>query len=223
VITFGHARSGGQTVRAGAHQPPPARVWMPICGPACATPSIPANAKAAQITTFVLTASQCCLTLTLMSWRRATLIVAGLAGIFASLAGCASVKSTAVYYRSIQDYPAKPPDAPIPILSAPPDRPYKVIGRLAFTSDEGWNFLRKSMIYNARIHGADAVLLRSAKTRREVSVHYAPPKVDWYPASRRVNHGKIQRALVPYVRPGYPVRWVREITAIDAEMIVFKK
>jgi hypothetical protein len=195
---------------------------MPICGPACDTPRIPASDKTAQITTFGLTPSQCCFTLTLMSWRRATLIVAGLAGIFASLAGCASVESTAVYYRSIQDYPAKPPDASIPILSAPPGRRYKVIGRLAFTSD-GWNFLRKSMIYNARIHGADAVLLRSAKTRRDVSIHYAPPKVDWYPAHRRGKHGNVHTRLVPYLRPGYPVRWVREITAIDAEMIVFKK
>jgi hypothetical protein len=64
-----------------------------------------------------------------MSSRRATLIVAGLAAIFALLSGCASVKSTAVYYKSIQDYPAKPGDAPIPILTAPPGRPYKVIFR----------------------------------------------------------------------------------------------
>ena len=112
---------------------------------------------------------------------------------------------------------------PITILTEPPVRPYKVIGRLAFESDEGWNFLRKSMIYNAQMHGADAVLLRTAKTRREVSVQHAPPKVDWYPAHRRGKHGKIYTRRVPYFRPGYPVRWVKEITAIDAEMIVFEK
>jgi hypothetical protein len=108
-----------------------------------------------------------------MSWRRATLIVAGFAGIFLLLSGCASVKSTAIYYRSIKDYPAKPLDAAIPILTRPPVRPYKVIGRMAFESDRGWNFIRKSMIYNAQIHGADAVLLRTAKTRREVSLQYS--------------------------------------------------
>jgi hypothetical protein len=158
-----------------------------------------------------------------MSSRRATLIVAGFAGILALLAGCASVESTAIYYTSIRDYPAKPPDAPIPILTEPPRRPYKVIGRLAFESDEGWNFLRKSMIYNAQIHGADAVLLRTARTRREVSFQYAPPRVERYPAHRRGKHGKIETRWVPYLRPGYPVRWVKEITAIDAEMIVFEK
>jgi hypothetical protein len=91
-----------------------------------------------------------------MSWRRATLIVAGFAGIFVLLSGCASVKSTAIYYSSIQDYPAKPLDAAIPILTRPPAKPYKVTGRIAFESDRGRNFLRKSMIYNAQIHGADA-------------------------------------------------------------------
>jgi hypothetical protein len=158
-----------------------------------------------------------------MSSRRATLIVAGLAAIFALLSGCASVKSTAVYYKSIQDYPAKPGDAPIPILTAPPGRPYKVIGRLAFESDRGSNFLRKSMIYNARIHGADAVLLKSSRTRREVSIQYVPPQVDRYPAYRRGKHGKIETRWAPYFRPGYPLRWVSEITVIDAEMIVFEK
>jgi hypothetical protein len=158
-----------------------------------------------------------------MSSRRATLIVAGFAGIFAALAGCASVESTAIYYTSIRDYPAKPPYAPITILIEPPDRPYKVIGRLAFESDEGWNFLRKSVVYNAQMRGADAVLLRTARTRREVSVQYAPPKVERYPAYRRSKHGKIYTRWVPYLRPGYQVRWAKEITAIDAEMIVFEK
>ncbi len=158
-----------------------------------------------------------------MSWRRATLIVAGFAGIFVLLSGCASVKSTAIYYRSIQDYPAKPLDAAIPILTRPPAKPYKVIGRMAFESDRGWNFLRKSMIYNAQIHGADAVLLRTAKTRREVSLQYLPPQIDWYPAYRRGKHGKVETRWAPYLRQERPLRWVDEITAIDAEMIVFEK
>lgn len=158
-----------------------------------------------------------------MNTRRAILIIAGLAGIFALFSGCASVESTTVYYRSIRDYPAKSPDVPIPILTGPPGRPYKVIGRLAFESDRGWRFLRKSMVYNAQIHGADAVLLKATNTRREVSVQHSPPKVDWYPAYRHNKHGKISTRWVPYLRPGYPVRWVNEITAIDAEMIIFEK
>lgn len=210
-------------VRGGAHQPPPARAERLICGPAWTRPTTAATAKLAQITTFVLTASQCYSTLTLMSWRRATLIVAGFTGIFISLSSCASVKSTAVHYRSIRDYPPKPLDAAIPILTRPPAGPYKVIGKLAFESDHGWDFLRKSMIYNARIHGADAVLLRTAKTRRDVSIQYLPPQMDWYPAYRRGKHGNVETRWVPYLRAQRPLRWVDEITTIDAEMIVFEK
>jgi hypothetical protein len=88
----------------------------------------------------------------LMISRRATLIVAGFAGILISLPGCASVKSTAAYFTpaSSRVYPAKPPEAAIPILKIPPTRPFTVIGRFAFESDCGWSFLRKSMVYNAQ-------------------------------------------------------------------------
>ena len=115
----------------------------------------------------------------LMISCRATLIVAGLTGILATLSGCASVKSTAAYYTSYSTgvYPAKPPEAAIPILGKFPSRPYTTIGRLAFESDRGWRFLRKSMVYNAQVHGADAVVLKSATMRREVSFQHVPPQV----------------------------------------------
>jgi len=158
-----------------------------------------------------------------MSSPRATLILAGSAGILLLLAGCASVESTSVYYKSLKDFPAKAPDAQIPILTIRPKRPFTVIGRLAFESDRGWNFLRKSMIYNAQVHGADAVWLKSSKTRREISFQHLPPRMDWYPVSRRSNHGKIDTRLAPYMRPEPPLRWVSDFTAIDARMIVFDK
>jgi hypothetical protein len=63
------------------------------------------------------------------------------------------------------------------------------------------------------------VLLKSSRTRREVSIQY----VHRYPAYRRGKHGKIETRWAPYFRPGYPLRWVSEITVIDAEMIVFEK
>jgi hypothetical protein len=214
---------GGQTVLGGAHQPAPARAEMPISGPAGATSRIAARARIALITIFVFTASQCCRTLTLMSPRRATPILAASAGILVLLAACASVKSTAVHYKSLRNFPAKPPDAQVPILTIRPTRPFKVIGRLAFESDRGWNFLRKSMIYNAQIHGADAVWLKSSRTRREVSFQHMPPRMDWYPVSRRGEHGKIKTGWAPYLRPEPPIRWVTDRTAIDARMIVFDK
>jgi hypothetical protein len=196
---------------------------MPICGPASANSKSIARARAALITIFVFTAPQYCRTLTLMSSPRATRILAGSAGFLLLLAGCASVKSTAIYYKSLRNFPAKPPDAEIPILTIRPTRPFKVIGRLAFESDQGWNFLRKSMIYNAQVHGADAVWLKSAKSRREVSYQHVPPRMDWYPVSRRSKNGKIDTRWAPYMRPEPPRRWVNELTAIDARMIVFNK
>ena len=163
----------------------------------------------------------------LMISCRATLIVAGLTGILATLSGCASVKSTAAYYTSYSTgvYPAKPPEAAIPILGKFPSRPYTTIGRLAFESDRGWRFLRKSMVYNAQVHGADAVVLKSATMRREVSFQHVPPQVDWVPTgtSRRGKVGKVSTHWTPFFRPGYTERWVNDITAIDAEMIVLEK
>ena len=158
-----------------------------------------------------------------MSSPRATLILAASAGILVSLAGCASAESTAVYDKALRDFPAKRPDAQIPILTNRPKRPFKVIGRLAFESDQGWNFLRKSMIYNAQIHGADAVWLKGSNTRREVTFQHVPPRMDWYPVSRRDKHGKIDTRWAPYLRPESPRRWVSDLIAIDVRMIVFKK
>jgi hypothetical protein len=142
-----------------------------------------------------------------MSSRRATLILATSAGILLLLAGCASVESTSVYYKSLRNFPAKRPDAQIPILTNRPTRPFRVIGRLAFESDRGWNFLRKSMIYNAQIHGADAVWLKRSSSRRKVTFQHVPPRLDW--------------GL--YMRPEPPIRWVSDLTTIDAWMIVFDK
>jgi len=111
----------------------------------------------------------------------------------------------------------------IPILGEAPGRPYTVIGRLASESDRGWHFLRKSMVYNAQIHGADAVVLKNATTRREVSFQRVPPQGDWVPTFRRGKGGEVYARRVPFLRPGYAQRWVNIITTIDAEMIVFEK
>jgi hypothetical protein len=164
-------------------------------------------------------------TLMLMIFYRAILIIAGFAGILASFPGCASVKSTAAYFTptSSRVYAPKPIDAPVPILNTPPRRPFTVIGRLAFETDRGWSFLHKSMVYNAQIHGADAVILRRVTSRRQVSFERMPPELDWVPMFRRGKDGKVRGRMIPFTRPGHVQRWVTVITAIDAEMIVFEK
>jgi hypothetical protein len=79
------------------------------------------------------------------------------------------------------------------------------------------------MVYNAQIHDADAVILKRATSRREVSFERTPPQVDWVPMFRRSKNGNVEGRMVPFVRPGYIQRWVNVIMAIDAEMIVFEK
>lgn len=151
-------------------------------------------------------------------------------GLAFLLGGCASVKSTAIYYTpyTAKYYPPKPPDAPIPILGkAPSGERYKAIGRLAFETDQGWNFLRRSMIYNAQANGADAVILKNVNSRQQVSLVEVPPQTDWIPTTgyyQRCKNGRVYSYTnwVPFFRPGYVQPVVDTITGIDAEMIVTK-
>lgn len=151
----------------------------------------------------------------------------------ACLSGCASVKSTADYYipYTTKNYPPKPEDYSIPILGRPPDRRYETIGRLAFRSDLGWKFMRQSMLYNARIHGADAILLKGSDSKKEIDYTYIPPRFDWIPVSSPIvieRKGKRRYygssiSYIPILEPGYVRPWINTSFGIDAEMIVFKK
>lgn len=155
-------------------------------------------------------------------------LLAFLAGLLALLlAGCVSPKSTAAYYLSTTDriYPPKPKNYPIPILTKAPAQPCRVIGRLAFTTDLGWNFVRKSMLYNARANGADAVILRDMKTRTQRNFAQVPPRVDWIPIWRVFGCGPYARPVVTYYpsyRPGYIQEWKSERITFDSQMIVYR-
>ena len=161
----------------------------------------------------------------LMMTRRATLIVAGFAGMLAFLPGCASVKCTSACFTptSIRVYPTNPLDAAIPIPSTPPRSHLPLSEDLRLKVTVAGVFLRKSMVYNAQLRGARAVILKSATSRREVSFERTPPRVDWAPMLRRSKNDKVHGRMVSFVRPGYVQRSVNVITAIDAEMIVLEK
>jgi hypothetical protein len=145
------------------------------------------------------------------------------------LTGCASVKGTAMYYVAYTPkvYPPKPSDAPIPILGKAPSEKHTVIGGLKFESDQGWNFMRRSMIYNAQANGADAVVLKATSQRQQMSLLQVPPQMDWIPVSNwyRDKKGNVWggTSYVPFYRPGYVQPYIDEITGIDAQMIVLKK
>ena len=155
--------------------------------------------------------------------------------LLAGFAGCASVSSTSQFYFPVTTdvYPPKSKDTPIPILCKAPDKRYRPIGRLSFCSDIGWKFMRDSMIYNAPVNGADAVILRKAASRDHVRFVEVPPHTDWIPVPGpivTVNNGKHCRnqtyatypSYLPVYQPGYIRRWVQTIIGIDAEMIVMK-
>lgn len=141
--------------------------------------------------------------------------------------GCASVKSTAQYYipYTTKVYPPKAPKAEVPILGKAPKDQYEAIGKLAFQTTRGWSFLLKSMEYNARIHGADAVLVKNVNTRQERQYNYVPPQMDWIPQTYYYQKGNKTYGgtnWIPFYRPGYVSQWIEDITAIDAEMIILK-
>lgn len=144
------------------------------------------------------------------------------------LSGCASVKSTEQYYipYTMKTYPPKPPDAFIPIVGKPPREGYVTIGRLAFQSYNGWNFMRKSMIYNAQIHGADAVVLKDVSSNTQTAFYQVPPQFNYVPVTGTYcKNGKsyTYTNFIPVYQPGYLQPYTSTITAIDAEMIVLKK
>jgi len=153
---------------------------------------------------------------------------AGLLGLI--LTGCASVSSTSMYYfpSTTTVYPPKPKDAPIPILGKSPDRPYKSIGNLTFSTSRGWPFLRDSILYNARANGADAAILRNTNSQQKTRLVTVPPRFNYIPVPGPVYRNKkgevyYGTTYIPDFQPGYvfPSTWT--ITSIDAEMIVFKK
>ncbi|MEO8206318.1 MAG: hypothetical protein ABI615_09055 [Chthoniobacterales bacterium] len=150
-----------------------------------------------------------------------------------SLMGCASVQSTSEYYipNTTKVYPPKPKDAPIPILGEFPKEPYEIIGRLSFPSFRNFGFLRRSMEYNARKAGADAVVLRGVKSQVLNGAYYVPPTVEYVPVVNYYNNNNCGKkgnrsgsyvTTYPYFRPGYTVPYQNVMTTIDAQMILFK-
>ena len=147
----------------------------------------------------------------------------------AGLSGCASVKSTAAYYMpyTAKYYPPKAKDTPIPILGRAPKEAYTAIGKLAFETDQGWNFLRKSMIYNAQMNGADAVVLKKTSSRKQTALVTVPPRMEYVPYTNsyrdRCGRWQTYTNWVPIFQPGYVYPVTDTIMGIDSEMIVLKR
>ncbi len=153
-----------------------------------------------------------------------------------ALAGCASVKDTEVFYTPSSDkvYPPKPKDAPITVLAEPPAAgQYRPIGRWKIQSDAGYKFLYRAMLHNARINGADAVVIRGLDFQLRRTMNYIPARWDYVPVTtyggtttvknkngKTSNYPNYYTQMIPVFRPPETiiadVQWIN----VDAEMLV---
>ena len=149
-------------------------------------------------------------------------------------AGCAPLSETTVFYTPVADryYPPKTKKEEVPVLSAPPAWPHRVIGRFAMQSDRGAPFVNKAMLYNARLQGADAVVVRKQGSELRQNFNYIPPGWESIPQSnviyqqvknsegQWVTVPQVYTVMVPVFRPGRTVVDESQWTDVTAEMVV---
>jgi hypothetical protein len=150
------------------------------------------------------------------------------------LTACSSLQDTTVFYTPTTGdfYPPLPKDAPVPVLTEPPAWPHRVIGRFAMQSDRGYPFLYKAILHNARLQGADAVVLRQLAfdTRRTYS--YVPPSWQNIPVTN-VYYTQVQNkkgkwknvpqsytTFVPVFQPGRTLASDAQWTEVAADLVV---
>lgn len=166
--------------------------------------------------------------LTLMPMVRRAARWAGFLGL-AALAGCAGVSETAKFYLPLDEVvrDPKPKEAEIPILGRPPQRPHKMIGRLAFSTDRDWDFIRSSILYNARRSGADFAVVSQVQSSQQWRWAQTPPQTDWIPVPGPVVQNKRGQWVytgvqwVPVYRPGVPYPALFTNTSFVAEMGIY--
>jgi hypothetical protein len=149
-------------------------------------------------------------------------------------AGCAPLGETTVFYTPVSDryYPPKTKKEEVPVLSEPPAWPHRVIGRFAMQSDRGYPFVYKAMLYNARLQGADAVVVRKQGSELRQNYNYIPPGWESIPQNnviyqqiknsqgQWVTVPQVYTVMVPVFRPGRTVVDESQWTDVTAEMVV---
>jgi hypothetical protein len=148
--------------------------------------------------------------------------------------GCVPLSETTVFYTPASDrvYPPKGKREPVPVLSEPPAWPHQVIGRFALQSDRGYPFVSKALLYNARLQGADAVVVRKVGFDVRQTVNQIPASWESIPQSnvmyQRVQNAQgqwetvpqVYTAYVPVFRPERTVVSEKQWTDVTAEMVV---
>ncbi len=156
------------------------------------------------------------------------------------IAGCVSVRDSEQFYHPItlQTYPPRPDNYPIPILAGPPKEKFEVIGRMSFSGGRGNQFMMDCLVYNARRVGADAVILASASTTAHPYSYNLPgytaqQPVTTYTQATRMYYGSggyagygtasgTSTSYVPVYHPGYSGVGTAFRTSVDAFMIRLK-
>jgi hypothetical protein len=151
-----------------------------------------------------------------------------------ALVGCSGLRETTAYYMPVSNryYAPKDKNEVIPVLSESPTWPHRVIGRFAMQSDRGYPFLHKALLYNARLQGADAVVVKKLGSEVRQNFNYIPPGWESVPQSnvvyQQVKNAQGQWVTVPQVfttyvpvfRPGRTVVDETQWTDVAAEMVV---
>lgn len=154
--------------------------------------------------------------------------------IGAVLCACSPMRETAAWYTPVGDrfFPPLAKDAPVEVLNSAPSWPHEVIGKFEVISDRGYAFLERAMLYNARLQGADAVVIRRLVIEETRSYDHVPGRWENVPQTnvfyRRVQNSEGQwvtvpqfyTVMVPVFRP--PRTFINDATWTDlkAEMIV---
>ena len=152
----------------------------------------------------------------------------------ALLAGCSGLRETEVYYTPVTErrFPPMPRDAAVAVLAAAPSWKHEVIGRFEIVSDRGYPFLYRALLHNARLHGADAVVLRRLAFDVRRNETHIPPRWEnvpqtrvWYEhrrdaQGREVVVPRYYTSFVPVFRPGEVIISDVQWTDLAADMIV---
>lgn len=134
------------------------------------------------------------------------------------------------------EHPPKTDKENIPIIEGKPTSKYQVIGSMHYTSTYSMKDIQEDLRYNARKHGADAVILEPVASKSFQKPFSIPPIVTYQPYNSHSNlsintygsggyalgNGVINtNSLVPIAQPGFNgIQTVTE-NEIHAYMIRF--
>ncbi len=156
--------------------------------------------------------------------------------LFLIFAGCQSLRDTEIFYTptSQKNYQPLTKDTPVAILSEPPPWPHRTIGRFAMQSPRGYRFVQRALLHNARLRGADAVVLRKLAFDLRRTYNYIPPQWETIPQTnvfyQSVKNDKGQwvtvpqtyTTFVPIFRPARTMISDVQWTDVEADMVVHR-